>query len=130
MILSYLNYNEITIKDFYMTSEMLKELIDLIDSKTISSKQGKDVFYKVLEDKKTPKKVVEDEGMMQITDENAIQSIIDEVIEENPNQVDQYDPQNPKLLDYFVGQIMKKTKGKANPASARTMMKEKLDSLK
>ena len=130
MILSYLNYNEITIKDFYMTPEMLKELIDLIDSKTISSKQGKDVFYKVIEDKKTPKKVVEDEGMMQITDEGAIQSVIDEVISENPNQVEQYDPQNPKLLDYFVGQIMKKTKGKANPASARTMMKEKLDSLK
>ena len=130
MILSYLNYNEITIKDFYMTPEMLKELIDLIDSKTISSKQGKDVFYKVIEDKKTPKKVVEDEGMMQITDEGAIQTVIDEVISENPNQVEQYDPQNPKLLDYFVGQIMKKTKGKANPASARTMMKEKLDSLK
>ena len=130
MILSYLNYNEITIKDFYMTPEMLKELIDLIDSKTISSKQGKDVFYKVIEDKKTPKKVVEDEGMMQITDEGAIQSVIDEVISENPNQVEQYDPQNPKLLDYFVGQVMKKTKGKANPASARTMMKEKLDSLK
>ena len=130
MILSYLNYNEISIKDFYMSPEMLKELIDLIDSKTISSKQGKDVFYKVIEDKKNPKKVVEDEGMMQITDEGAIASIIDEVISENPNQVDQYDPQNPKLLDYFVGQVMKKTRGKANPASARTMMKEKLDSLK
>ena len=130
MILSYLNYNEISIKDFYMTPKMLKELIDLIDSKTISSKQGKDVFYKVIEDKKTPKKVVEDEGMMQITDENAIMDIIDEVISENPNQVEQYDPQNPKLLDYFVGQVMKKTKGKANPASARSMMKEKLDSLK
>ena len=130
MILSYLNYNEISIKDFYMTPEMLKELIDLIDSKTISSKQGKDVFYKVLEDKKNPKKVVEDEGMMQITDEGAIQTVIDEVISENPNQVEQYDPANPKLLDYFVGQIMKKTKGKANPSSARTMMKEKLDSLK
>ena len=129
MILSYLNYNEISINDFYMTPEYLKELIDLIDSKVISSKQGKDVFYKVLEDKKTPKQVVEDEGMKQITDESAILSIIDEVINENPNQVEAYDPQNPKLLDYFVGQIMKKTKGKANPASARTMMKEKLDNL-
>ena len=130
MVLSYLNYNEISIKDFYMNPEMLKELIDLIDSKTISSKQGKDVFYKVLEEEKTPKKVVEDEGMMQITDEGAIASIIDEVISENPSQVEQYDPQNPKLLDYFVGQIMKKTKGKANPSSARSMMKDKLDSLK
>lgn len=129
MILSYLNYNEITIKDFYMTPEMLKELIDLIDSKTISSKQGKDVFAKCIEDKKSPKKVVQDEGMMQITDESAIMDVINEVISENETQVSQYDPQNPRLLDYFVGQIMKKTKGKANPASARTLMKEELDKL-
>ena len=129
MILSYLNYNEITIKDFYMTPEMLKELIDLIDSKTISSKQGKDVFAKCIEDKKSPKQVVQDEGMMQITDESAIMDVINEVISENETQVSQYDPQNPRLLDYFVGQIMKKTKGKANPASARTLMKEELDKL-
>ena len=129
MILSYLNYNEISIKDFYMTPEMLKELIELIDSKTISSKQGKDVFAKCLEDKKNPKQVVSDEGMMQITDESAIMDLINEVISENPNQVAQYDPENPRLLEYFVGQIMKKSKGKANPASARTMMKEQLDKL-
>ena len=55
--------------------------------------------------------------------------LINEVISENPNQVAQYDPENPRLLEYFVGQIMKKSKGKANPASARTMMKEQLDKL-
>ena len=127
MILSYLNFNEITINEFTMTPENLKELIDLIDSKTISSKQGKEVFEKVLEQKKTPKEVVESEGMMQITDENAIMDIINEVISENPDQAKAYDPTNPRLLDYFVGQIMKKTRGKANPASARSMMKDKLD---
>lgn len=129
MILSYLNYNEISINDFFMTPEMLKELIDLIESKTISSKQGKDVFAKCLEDKKNPKQVVQDEGMMQITDESAIMDVINEVISENQTQVSQYDPENPRLLDYFVGQVMKKTKGKANPASARTLMKEELDKL-
>lgn len=129
MILSYLNYNEITIKDFNMTPEMLKELIDLIDSKTISSKQGKDVFAKCIEDKKSPKQVVQDEGMMQITDESAIMDVINEVISENETQVSQYDPQNPRLLDYFVGQIMKKTKGKANPAMSREMLAKKLEEL-
>lgn len=129
MILNYLNYNEISIKDFFMTEEMLKDLIDLIESKTISSKQGKDVFYKCLEDKKGPKQVVKDEGMMQITDTSEIENIIDEVINENLEQAKTYDPTNPRILDYFVGQVMKKTKGKANPAISRNMLMEKLEKL-
>ena len=129
MILSYLNYNEMSIKDFFMTPEMLKELIELIESKTISSKQGKDVFYKCLEDKKSPKQVVKDEGMMQITDENQIIEIVKEVISENEQQAKTYDPQNPKALDYFVGQIMKKTRGKANPSVASKIMKEELEKI-
>lgn len=130
MILSYLNSEEISIKDFFLTPKLLKELIDLITSKTISSKQGKEVFAKALEKKKTPKEIVKEEGMMQITDTNEIESIIDEVIKENPEQVASYDPERPKILDYFIGQIMKKTRGKANPATASKIMKEKLDKLK
>ncbi len=130
MILSYLNSEEISIKDFFLTPKLLKELIDLITSKTISSKQGKEVFAKTLEKKKTPKEIVKEEGMMQITDTNEIESIIDEVIKENPEQVSSYDPERPKILDYFIGQIMKKTRGKANPATASKIMKEKLDKLK
>ena len=129
MILSYLNTNEISIKDFSMTEEDLKELIDLIESKTISSKQGKDVFYKCLEDKKSPKQVVKDEGMMQITDSSEIESVIDEVINENLNQAKTYDPENPRILDFFVGQVMKKTRGKANPAMSREMLAKKLEEL-
>ncbi len=129
MILSYLNYNEISIKNFYLTPEMLKELIDLIDSKTISSKQGKDVFYKCIEDKKSPKQVVEDEGMMQITDTSEIESIIDGVINENLEQAKTYDPTNPRILDFFVGQVMKKSRGKANPAMSREMLANKLEKL-
>ncbi len=129
MILSYLNYNEISIKDFFMTPEMLKELIDLIESKTISSKQGKDVFYKCLEDKKDPKQVVKDEGMMQITDENQIMDIVKEVINENLEQARTFDPQNPKALDYFIGQVMKKTRGKANPSIASKLMRAELEKI-
>ena len=130
MILSYLNYNEISINEFYLTPEMLFELIKLIDSKTISSKQGKEVFYKCLEKKKAPKTIVEEEGMMQITDEGSIEGIVDEVLAENPKAIETYDPENPKALDYFIGQVMKKTRGKANPGMAYKMMKEKLDNLK
>ena len=129
MILSYLNSNEQSIKDFYITPEMLKDIIDLIDSKTISSKQGKDVFYKCLEEKKNPKQVVKDEGMMQITDENEIHDIVMQVLSENEEQAKTYDSQNPKALDYFVGQIMKKTRGKANPTIASSLMKNELEKI-
>ena len=130
MILSYLNYHMITIDEIYMTPDMLHDLIKLIDDKTISSKQAKDVFAKVLEDKKEPMQVVKDEGMMQITDEGSIEGIVDEVLKENPQAIETYDPENPKALDYFIGQVMKKTRGKANPGMAYKMMKEKLDNLK
>ena len=129
MILSYLNSKEISINEFFLNPSMLKELIDLINSKTISSKQGKEVFAKVLEKKKSPKEIVESEGMVQITDTSELDQIIEEVISENPEQVASYNPERPKILDYFIGQIMKKTRGKANPATASQLMKEKLNDL-
>ena len=129
MLLSYLNTNMITIDDIFMTPDMLRDLIKMIDEKTISSKQGKDVFTKCLEQKKEPEKIVKDEGMMQITDENKIEEIVNEVLSENSKQAKDYDPSNPKALDYFIGQIMKKTRGKANPSIASKIMKEKLDNM-
>ena len=129
MLMGYLNENEIKLEEVPVKPEMIKELIDLIESKTISSKQGKDVFYKCLEDKKSPKQVVKDEGMMQITDSSEIESVIDEVINENLDQAKTYDPENPRILDFFVGQVMKKTRGKANPAMSREMLAKKLEEL-
>ncbi len=129
MILSYLNYNMITIDEFYMTPDMLHDLIKLIDDKTISSKQGKEVFAKCLEQQKEPVQIVKDEGMMQITDESSIEIIVDEVLAEQAEAIKTYDPENPKALDYFIGQVMKKTRGKANPSTAYKMMKEKLDNM-
>ena len=129
MLLSYLNTNMITIDDIFMTPDMLRDLIKLIDEKTISSKQGKEVFTKCLEQKKEPEKIVKDEGMMQITDVNQIEEIVNEVLNENQKQALDYDPSNPKALDYFIGQIMKKTRGKANPGIASKIMKEKLDNM-
>ena len=129
MILSYLNYNMITIDEFYMTPDMLHDLIKLIDDKTISSKQGKEVFAKCLEEQKEPVQIVKDEGMMQITDESSIEAVVDEVLKEQAEAIKTYDPENPKALDYFIGQVMKKTRGKANPSTAYKMMKEKLDNM-
>ena len=129
LILSYLNEFNCSIKEIYLMPVMLKELIELIDSKKISSKQGKEVFYKCLEEHKEPKVIVSESGMMQISDEGTINEVIDEVIKENYEQAKTFNPENPKILDYFVGQVMKKTRGKANPSMTRERLREKLENL-
>ena len=125
-VLGYLNKNELEINDIYLTPKRLHDLIELIDKGTISSKQAKDVFIKVIEDKKEPIDIVKESGMMQITDENELIKLINEVLDENPEQIEAYKKQ-PRLLDYFVGQMMKKTRGKANPASTSKLLKQELD---
>lgn len=125
-ILGYLNKNELTIKDIYLTPERLHDLIELITSGKISSKQAKDVFIHVIEDELEPKEVVKKLGLEQITDEEELLKIVNEVLDENQSQIEEYKKQ-PRLLDYFVGQMMKKTRGKANPALTSKLLKQELD---
>lgn len=125
-ILGYLNKNDLTIKDIYLTPKMLVDLINLIETGKISSKQSKDVFLKAIEEKKEPEVVVKELGMSQITDENELLNIVKEVLKENNKQVEEYKHQ-PRLLDYFIGQMMKKTKGKANPTLSSKLLKQELD---
>ena len=125
-VLGYLNKNELEINDIYLTPKRLHDLVELIDKGTISSKQAKDVFVKVIEEEKEPMDIVKESGMMQITDENELIKLINEVLDENPEQIEAYKKQ-PRLLDYFVGQMMKKTRGKANPASTSKLLKQELD---
>lgn len=98
----------------------------MIETGKISSKQSKDVFVHVIEDKKEPKTVVKDLGLTQITDEKELISVIEQIIDENPTQTEQY-KQQPRLLDYFIGQMMKKTRGKANPALTSKLLKQELE---
>ena len=125
-ILGYLNKYDLSIKDIYLTPQMLVDLIEMIETGKISSKQSKDVFVHVIEDKKEPKTVVKDLGLTQITDEKELISIIEQIIDENPTQTEQY-KQQPRLLDYFIGQMMKKTRGKANPALTSKLLKQELE---
>ena len=125
-ILGYLNKYDLTIKDLYLTPKMLVSIINMIEEGKISSKQSKEVFIKVLEDNMTPEEVVKTLGITQITDEKELINIIKEIIKENPIQVEAYKTQ-PRLLDYFIGQLMKKTKGKANPSLASKLIKDELN---
>ena len=126
IILGHLNKMEKTIEELFLTPKMLKDLIDLVESSKISGKQAKEVLTKSLEEEKDPVKLVSELGMSQITDEGELTKIIKEVIEENPTQLESY-KKNPKLFDYFVGQVMKKTRGKANPALSAKILQQELD---
>ena len=127
VILGHLNKNDISIKQIFVTPVMLSELIKMVDSGKISSKQAKEVLYKALMDEKEPSKIVEEEGMQQIGDEDSIKTIVLEVLEEQPNAIEQYKNGRTNIVDYMVGQVMKKTRGQANPAMTRTMMIEEIE---
>lgn len=122
IILGYLNKNEMPINDLFFTPQMLVDLIKMIEDGKISSKQSKEVFYKSLEDKKEPSVIVEELGIKQIGGEDEILKIVTEVLDEQPASIETYKQGRTNIVDFLVGQVMKKTKGQANPAMTRNMM--------
>lgn len=107
----------------------LGALITLIEDGTISGKIAKEVFEDMWRTGKPPGKIVEGKGLKQISDSGALESAIDDVLRENPDQVEQYKSGKEKLLGYFVGQAMKATQGKANPQLVNDILKKKLSDL-
>ncbi len=104
----------------------LAELVQLIDNGTISGKIAKDVFAKMYQSGDAPALVVEREGLQQITDEGAIEQIALEILAKNPGQVAAYKGGKDKLIGFFVGQVMKATKGKANPKMVNELLRRLL----
>lgn len=127
IILGHLNKNYLSVKDIFVTPKMLAQLIQLVEGKKISSKQGKEVLYKALMEEKEPTKIVEEENVQQIGDEDSIKQVVLEVLEEQPQAIDQYQSGRTNIVDFLVGQVMKKTRGKANPAMTRSMMTEEIE---
>ena len=127
-IAAYLKENHITIADTKLTPENLAELISLIEKNTISNNIGKQIIVDMLKDGTQASKIVEEKGLSQITDVNAIRKIVEDVVNNNPAQVEQYKSGKTNLFGYFVGQVMKATKGKANPQTVNEILKELLDS--
>jgi len=125
-LLGILNKNEKSLEDSPISAEQLAKLIALITDDTISGKIAKDVFTLMYETGKDADVIVEEKGLKQVTDTGAIESIIDEVIAENPDNVEKYRGGKDKLFGFFVGQVMKKSQGKANPAAVNKLLKEKL----
>lgn len=126
-IMGYLNEFEIEIKDFYITPKRLKDLIDAIKSGTISNKQAKEIFNKVLETKKEVKDFLNSDNA-QISDEEELTSLINNILANNESQIEDYHNGKTNLFDYFVGQVMKETRGKANPVLTKEILNKKLNS--
>ncbi len=108
-----------------ITPERLGELIELIQAGTISGRIAKDVFADMLESGEDPASIVEKKGLQQISDTGALETIIDDLIAANPSQVESYQ-KNPKALGWFVGQVMRATKGQANPQLVNQVLRQKL----
>ena len=104
----------------------LAELLKLIDNGTISGKIAKTVFDEMWKSGKTPLTIVEEQGLVQVSDSGAIESIIDEIMAANAGQVEEYRGGKDKVFGFFVGQIMKASKGKANPSVVNELLLNKL----
>ena len=115
-----------TIDNIFIRPTMIYELIKLIEDKKISNNQGKEVFSKMLEEHLTPKEIVQKYNMEVIEDDNLINSLVDEVISENEKAILDYKNGRTNMLDYMVGQVMKKSKGKANPVEAKEKLINKI----
>ena len=110
-----------------ITPSDLSELVDMIGENTINGKQAKEIFIKMLDGESgTPREIADKFGMKQMTDTGAIEKIVDEVIAANPAQVEQYKSGKVGLLGFFVGNVMKKTAGTANPAVVNEILRNKL----
>ena len=125
-LLGILNKNNKTVVDSPISAQQLGGLIDLIADDTISGKIAKDVFAEMYKSGKDAAAIVEEKGLKQVTDTGAIEALVDEVIAENPDNVAKYKSGKDKLFGFFVGQVMKKSQGKANPAAVNKLLKEKL----
>ncbi len=127
IVMSYLNRNEVSIDDIVLTPRMLIDLISSVDNNKISIKQGKEVLVKALDEKKDPNILVKELNIEQITDDDSIKQVILEVINENSDTIIKYKEGKTNAIDYLVGQVMKKTRGQANPLKTMNLMKEEID---
>ena len=121
-----LNKSGKSMADFVITPEKLGGLIDLIADNTISNRLAKDVFALMVETGKDAATVVDEKGMRQVTDTGAIEAVIDQVMAANADKVAEYRSGKDKLFGFFVGQTMKASGGKANPAAVNELLKKKL----
>ena len=116
----------LNIEDSPVTSKQLGELVDNIENGKISNRQAKEVLEEMCESGKGALEIIDEKGLSQISDENEIESLVDNVLNSNPENVKKYKNGKDKLFGFFVGEAMKLSKGKANPKIVNDLIKKKL----
>ena len=127
-LLHKLNDDKVFIADSPVPPEDMAALIGLIEDETISGKIAKTVFAEMYDTQKSPGTIVKEQGLMQITDSGEIAAIVDSIIAAHPDEVAAYKGGKDNLLKFFIGQVMKETRGKANPKLVNDLVKKKLSS--
>lgn len=127
-IAGFMKNEKLTINDVKLTPEELAELIASIKDGTISGKIGKEILFELLAKGGSVKEIIEKKDLVQITDPVEIEKMVDKAIADNPKQVEQYRGGKTKLQGFFAGQVMKASKGKANPGLLNKILLEKLNS--
>lgn len=117
---------EVTLETIKVRPEGLTAMVKLIDDDVISGKIAKQVFKEMLASGKDPDTIIEEKGLKQITDPAAIAKLVDEVMDANPEQVEEYRGGKQSLMGFFVGQVMRASRGKANPQMVNQVLREKL----
>ena len=129
-VLKVINDEKISINEFSVSPENLGKLIELINRNIISGKIAKEVFPEMLKTNKDPEEIVKEKNLIQITDTTEIEKVIEKILSQNQKQVEEYLSGKDKVWAFFVGQIMRETKGKANPQIVNELLKSKLEAMK
>jgi len=122
-----MNKDDISLSEVPVTPVQVKGMLLRMEDGTISAKTGKQVFDELWSGAESADAVIESKGLKQISDTGAIEAMVDEVLAANPGQVAEYRGGKDKLMSFFVGQVMRASKGKANPGQLNELLKKKLD---
>jgi aspartyl-tRNA(Asn)/glutamyl-tRNA(Gln) amidotransferase subunit B len=125
-VLRMINDLDCTADQLKLTPAYLAEIIKLVDSSTVNTSTGKSLLVKVQETGRSPGEIVEAEGLAQVSDDSAIRAVVQSVLDANPKEVESYKGGKTTLIGWFVGQVMRQMKGKADPSIARSVLEELL----
>jgi aspartyl-tRNA(Asn)/glutamyl-tRNA(Gln) amidotransferase subunit B len=129
-VLKIINEKKIYITSFPVSPDNLGKLINLIDNNVVNGKIAKDVFVIMLQENKDPEVIINEKDLVQITNTSEIEDVINKVLGAHRDEVKQFLEGKEKVFGFFVGQVMKETKGKANPKLVNETLRAKLESIK
>jgi aspartyl-tRNA(Asn)/glutamyl-tRNA(Gln) amidotransferase subunit B len=125
--LRLVNEEKMEVADTKITGPLLGKMLKMMEEDVISSKIAKTVFEEMFYTGKDPEEIVEEKGLKQISDEDKLESLVEQIIEDNPDVIEDIRNGKDKAIGYLVGQVMKETKGKANPQMVNKMFKDKIN---